>query len=193
MNKTTSIDEKIKGCRLLANLKVKKISLKEIRDIADFTGMKETTLAKAWINFVETGGKTVDKRHTTGYGTIVIQPKKVALYTKYNKKVTAQDAGDAIFYYMTTDASSREIANKYKMSVKQFYGLIDELNVKGSLLGKKVLNPKKYAKVNVLDVIWLYKHPDTNRKSIVALTELEKIAYRHVADVLLNYLPRTNK
>ena len=48
---------------------------------------------------------------------------------------------------------------KHRLSQVQFYEFIHELNVAGSVLGKRVLDPKKYAKVDVKEVIRFAKKP----------------------------------
>lgn len=188
MKKENQLSEKLAGCEYLANLKVKKITDSQIRDVSEMYNISEKKLKSAWNNFVETGGKNVDLRVSSGKGTIKM--KSTVKPNTVKRIVTAEEAGSIILDYMTGALNSREISNKYNISLFQFYGWIKELNTSGKILGKKVLDPLKYAKLEVKDVIWLYKKPNTKRKTITALTYAEKQAYKRVATVLLNYLPR---
>lgn len=182
--------KKVQGCTILANSKSKKVSVKEIRDAAKAVGLPYEVMNYAWGVFQETGGKFVDRRiKNTKGGTILnLTPTVVGLYP-YNTNINTWEAGKVVKSYMlNNDRNSRELSNTYKISVEQFYDWLHELSVKGTLLGRRVLNPNKYAKPYVVDVIWFYKHPNTKRKSIVNLTDLQKENYKRVAAVLLAYL-----
>ena len=53
-------------------------------------------------------------------------------------------------YFFDKTLSSTDIVKKYKITPTQLYdGIIRELNVSGTVATKMVLNPKKYAKVDV--------------------------------------------
>lgn len=188
MKKENQLSEKLAGCEYLANLKVKKITDNQIKDASEMYNISEKKLKSAWNNFVETGGKSVDLRVSSGKGTI--RMKSTVRPNTVKRIVSVEEAGSIILDYMTGPLNSREISNKYNISLFQFYGWIKELNTSGRILGKKVLDPLKYAKLEVKDVIWLYKKPNTKRKTITTLTYAEKQAYKRVATVLLNYLPR---
>lgn len=183
-------EKKLEGCKKLVEMKVKKVGENEVKQVAKELGLRPTTMQLAWNNFQQTGGKYIDRAATTGGGSLYFTPTVTATYMKINKEISPAKAGMILREYMTTDIKSRELCNKYEMPLNQFYGYIQELNVKGTLMGFKVLDPKKYAKVEVKDVIWLRKNPDTKRKSILALTDMEKVAYERVADVLMDYLPK---
>ena len=107
-----------------------------------------------------------------------------------SRDVSSAEAAKIILEYMQSNCTvtSRDLSVKYSISVVQFYNWIRELNVSGTLLGKRVLNPSKYAKLNVLDAIWIKRNPKTQRKSITRLTSLELAALKRVSDVLEKYL-----
>lgn len=184
--KTNYYQKKLWVCYDLTDLKVKKVTDCHILEVAKKNKIPFSVAKNAWRVFQETGGKTVDKRGKGGK-TIKMNPSVKPLYTK-KRTVLAKEAAAAILEYMTTDIKSVEVCNKYRVNPNQFYEWIHELQVSGTLLGKKVLNHNKYAKIEVLDAIRLVKKPDTKRKSITALSELELIAYERVGDVLQKYL-----
>lgn len=188
-NTNNTKTNKLIGCSKLVKMKKKKITKEDIQKVANEIGVSFNVMSTAWNNFQQSGGKTVDRRSTTGAGSIKIEPKTVC--NNLSRGVSPETAGEIIRDYMTSDISSRALCNKHRISIYQFYGWIKELNIHGTVLGKKVLDPKKYAKIEITDVIWMRKNPETTRKSIVALTDAEKLAYDRVADILMMYLPKT--
>lgn len=180
--------KKMQGCMKLASLNKKKITDEDIVVVSRQYDISKTSLTNGWKTFQESGGRYVDYRVKTGNGP---KFKGVSRFTPCNiaRDVTPEEAGSIIIEYMTTDINSRALSAKHNIALYQFYSWIRELNVSGTLLGKKVLNPKKYAKLVIKDVIWFKKKPDTTRQSIKNLTVTEKAAYQRVAEVLLNYLP----
>lgn len=178
--------KKVFVCYELSELPVKKVTECHIVEAAKKYDLPVQSARRAWRIFQETGGKTVDKRGAGGK-SIKMTPSVKANYTR-RRTVLAKEAAAAILEYMNTDIKSVEVANKYKIPPVQFYEWIHELQVSGTLLGKKVLNHNKYAKIEVLDAIRIVKKPTTKRKSIVALSELERAAYERVGVVLQKYL-----
>ena len=185
--KNPFITKKEEAVLTIVALNKKKVDLDTIKLIAKEANLKASTLKRAWDNFVQTGGRTVDRRFKTGSGTIKMKPSVVCNNHK-RKDVSTSEAGTIIKYYMTNKISSRELCNKYNISVGQFYSWLKELRVSGTLLGRKIFDTKKYAKPEVKDVIWYYREPKTERKSITRLSIMEKANYRRVAEVLLAYL-----
>lgn len=185
--------KKMQGCMKLASLNKKKITSEDIKVVSRQYDVSAYSLENGWRTFQESGGKYVDYRVKTGNGARFKCVPRYKAYNKFNESVTPEKAGEIILEYMTTKINSRELSVKHEIALHQFYGWIRELNVSGTLLGKRVLEPKKYAKLIIKDVIWMKKNPETSRKSIVNLTVTEKAAYQRVAEVLLNYLPTTKK
>lgn len=185
----SNVKKKLAGCTKLVNMKKKKIERSDIISVAQEIGISTATMENAWRVFQESGGKRVDNRSTTGSGSLSF--KRNFICKNKTRKVTAEEAGDIIREYMTTSIHAAEICNKHNISYYQFYTWLHELNVSGKLLGKKVLNHSKYAKIEIKDVIRLNKRPNTTKKSIANLSECERLAYKRVADILLMYLPKT--
>lgn len=185
-----SFKKKLVGCTNLVSLKQKKIKAADIAIEAKNQKIPYSSLKSAWKNFQQTAGK-VDLRYTKmGHGKKLNIIPKTPRIGVLNTSIGRKKAGRIIREYMTSnDLSSVELCNKYEIRPDQLYGWIKELNTSGRIMGKKVLDPSKYAKVNVLDVIWMYKHPNTRRQSIQKLHDYQRTAYARVADVLLDYLP----
>lgn len=183
---------KMQGCMKLASMNKKKITSEDIKVVSRQYGLPQKTLENGWKTFQESGGKFIDYRVKTGKyaGKKQFAKPKTVPHATYNESITAADAGSIIIEYMTTSIKSTELSAKHQISISQFYGWIRELNTSGTLMGKKVLDPKKYAKLKITDVIYFRKHPKTNRKTITSLSATEKYCYRRVAEVLLNYLPQ---
>lgn len=182
--------QKLLGCQKIVELRAKSVNDTHIKKVADEVGLSLPVMKRAWMNFQESGGKYIDKTVSTHNGNLYIKPVIKCNQTKMRYDVSPAEAGSMLIEYMTTPKTSRELANKYKITVNQFYSYIHELNVQGTIAGVKVLDPKKYAKVEVKDVIWLRKVPTTTRKTIRVLSDSERMAYERVADVLMDYLPR---
>lgn len=180
-------NKKVLVCYELSGLNVKKITEDHIIEAAKKYNIPLRSAKKAWKIFQETGGKKVDKRGSGSKPRILMTATIKPLYTK-KRVVTADEAAEAILEYMTTDIKSIELCNQYRITPEQFYNWINELQVSGTLLGRKVLNHNKYAKIEILDVIRISKRPNTTKKSIIALTELERAAYERVGTVLKKYL-----
>lgn len=183
-------DQKVKGCEYLVNLNAKKINKTHIVAAAKKVGLSVSTMERAWTNFVQTGGKFVDKDVKQSRGDYNPQGTyKIPCVITKQRAITAKEAAEIILRYMNErNTKASMLCNEYKITKIQFYDLINELNVTGTLLGTKILDHKKYAKVKILDAIWLYKLPETRRGSIKALTATERLAYQRVGDVLVHYL-----
>lgn len=183
--------KKMQGCMILAAMNKKKITDEDIKVTSRQFEIPKRSLENGWKTFQESGGKYVDYRvksgrnvNTTQFGKPKTKPCSI-----FNENITAKEAADILVEYMTTSITSRELSVKYEVALSQFYGWIRELDTSGTLMGVRVLDPKKYAKLVIKDVIWMKKNPETNRKSIQNLTVTERAAYARVAEVLLNYLP----
>jgi len=186
-DKLTKVSAAVKH---LVSLKKKKIVDSDLKAAAEKFEVSFATLKRSWDNFQQTGGRCLDRRVSSNNGHSYYFKPTVVRICKKNKAIDAHTAGNIIREYMNNNEDCvTSLANKHNISVVQFYSWIHELNVSGTLLGVTVLDPKKYAKIEVKDVIWLYKHPNATRKSIQSLTDWEKLAYTRVADILLQYLP----
>ena len=184
--KTTK--NKMKACIEMAELKKKKILKDDIKKYSKKYHLDELQLERAWKNFQETGGKSVDRRiRTMKYiGAEQFATKKIS---QKKAVIDIKTAGDILLEYITTTIKFTEICEKYSIAPSQLSDWIHELNVRGTFLGQTVLNPKKYAKIEVKDVIWYNKYPNTKKQSISKLTEGEKAAHKRVAQILIDYIP----
>lgn len=187
MKKNNYLKQKMEGCLELANLDKKKITDTVIYNIAKKHSTPYIVMKNAWMNFVQTGGKYVDLRQRSLKGSIKMNSTKKCTITR-QRGVSSETAGKIILEYMTTNITSRELCQKYNITILQFYGWLKELNISGTLLDRKVLDFTKYAKLDVKDVIWYYRYPNTKRVSITTKTQLELEALKRVATVLKNYL-----
>lgn len=155
-------------------------------------GLSENSAILAWNNYIQTS--VPDRRATNGGKTGEI--KMISSYnpedipTKKGIKTKKEAAGIILEYMKKRELTSRDIAIKHNITVKQFYSWIKELNVSGKLLGKKILNPLKYHKCEVKDVIWLKKVPTSQRKGIRKLNILEYSFYKRTGNVLETYLKK---
>lgn len=179
-------NKKIRICLTLVNLNKKKIKSEDISAVATMFGVKYDIAYRAFRNYVQFG--TPDLRSTTGYGTIKMTPKIIAKRTGFNKNIDAHTAATAILDYMNSNLTSREICNKYDMSVKQFYGYIRELNISGKLMGHKVLGYNEYAKNDVLAAIRWRKSNGKSSSKRLPNKKVELGLVVRVAQVLQYYL-----
>lgn len=164
-----------------------KISASDLSEVARDLKMPYSAVLLAWNTFGETGGKLIDRKQTTGRGTIKMEPTVKATYP-INEAITAKEAAAILVEYMTTDMNSRNLCNKHQIALSQFYGWIRELTISGTIMGTLILDWNKYGKVEIKDVIWAKKKPNTMRKSIVSLNPTEQLAFERVSQVLEKYL-----
>jgi len=193
--------KKVDACIYLVGLKKKHVYQKDIQAAADKFALSYGTAERAWKNFTESGGRVVDRRdlyHHSIHRTLkgnepVSQYLKEKAKPRYGRvtrfrEVSFDEAKAIISEYMATGINSRELSTKYNISINQFYDWLRELEVKGTLLGNKILDTQKYAKVSVVDAVWLKKKPKSKRYSIAKLSYTEKEALSRVGDILEIYL-----
>lgn len=182
-----------KAVDTLQGLGKEHITTKDFANVAKELKVPYGAVKLGWETFSESAGTMVDRRCTAdGKGIKLTLKPSVVATAHFNKNTTISEACAIIYEYMATDINSRELCNKHNISIAQFYGWIHDLNVSGRIVAsdgnKLILNWNKYGKVEVKDVIWLRKKPETSRKSILCLSQLELTAYNRVADVLEMYL-----
>lgn len=186
--------KKVNACIYLIGLRKKHVSANDIKVAANKFQLAYDTTERAWKNFTETGGKVVDRNdlyHATKVTFLInnLANAKSKFKRSTKRRVVSFDEAKAIISeYMTTNINSRELSVKHDISINQFYEWLRELEVKGTLLGVKILDTQKYAKVSVVDAVWLKKKPKSQRYSIRTLSYTEKEALRRVGDVLQIYL-----
>jgi hypothetical protein len=153
---------KQQGVINLVDLKVKKVTPAMIRTEAKSLGLSFQVLNKAWNNFVEF--EVVDLRTKDGKSAKINSTVQQLYNKNYFKglkrqNLTVQQSCNVLREYIFTGIKAVDLLKKYSLDKDQFYGLVHELNVSGSILGKRVLDPKKYAKTNVKEVIRFVKKP----------------------------------
>jgi DNA-binding transcriptional regulator YhcF (GntR family) len=180
---------KQQGVINLVDLKVKKVTPIMIRTEAKSLGLTFETLNRAWTNFVQFG--VVDLR--TKDGRKFLNHKQKQQVNTNNKKyfkglkvqsLTQQQKANMVREYTFTNIKAVDLFRKYSMSPTQFYEIIRKLNVAGTVDGKGILNPKKYAKLDIKEVIRYSKKPHLFRKSDL----LHKKHLQRVIDILDKYL-----
>lgn len=184
-------DEKVSLVESLVALNKKKIKDADIAKAADKIGIPFNSAKSAWMTFLETGGERVDYRQANKPGNTKSFCATPTHTCKARKNKCIKDSGAAeviLAYIYDANSTSREICTAYNVSLVQFYSWLKELNVSGTLLGTKVLDPKKYAKLDVKLAIWAMKHPNTTRKNFDQMTTLERAAYARLGQVLIKYL-----
>jgi len=186
----TSLLLKKQLCLNLSNLKIKKITSKEIKNEANNLGMKVSIANRAWTNFVQTGHP--DLRCLKNLTKTMSSTKKLYA-SNMNKKyfantkripLTQKQASEIMRDYLLTNSKAVDIIRKYGIHPNQFYSLIKELNIFGTLLGKRVLDPKKYLKLNLKKVVKYNKKPHLFED----IDELKAANYNRVLVVLDKYL-----
>lgn len=178
---------KEQGVVNIVDRKVKKVDDQVIRDEAKSIGLTFNILKRAWLNFAQFGA--VDLRTKTGKSA----KNTYAVQSTYNKKyfsglsrklLSADQAKVILKEYIFTQIKVVELLNKYELSKDQFYEIVRELNVSGTVLGSSVLNPKKYAKVDIKKVIRYSKKPHLFKGESLLVNK----QYQRVLVVLDKYL-----
>ena len=153
---------KEKGVVNLVDLKTKKVTDDMIKKEAKALGLTFETLKRAWSNFVKFGN--VDLRTKSGKAAVNAPQVQKSYNQKYfsglkRRALTKEESLAIIREYTFTNAKATDLVRKYSISINQFYELIEELNVAGTVGGKMILNSRKYAKVDVKEVIRFSKKP----------------------------------
>jgi len=177
------------GIIILAATDAKKITDDLIASVATEVGLTFHTMKRAWYNNQTTLDGRTNKRLKDG--TTVTTPKqkeqKLAWQKSYSvrgRKVTAEEAGAIIKEIANPGKKVYEVLFVNDISLGQYYNWIKELYNSGTLLGKTILNPKKYAKVDVLKVVKYCRNPQRFANESI----LEKTRMQRIATVLNKYL-----
>lgn len=181
-------DSKVLLCNKLVASKRKKIKEKDIRTAALELCIPYSIASRAWQNFVENSG-IIDKRKKSNINFSPKEriPVKNKPYTK-SREVSKEEAAKILLEFMTPGTSTTELSNKYKVSIRQIYDWIHEIQVSGKLYNTRILNPEEYSKPELLTVIAYKKNPKSKSKRVLSLSDLKKMNYERVADILYQYL-----
>jgi len=182
MLSTTVLSRKEQGCFNLAISGVKKITPNMIATEAIKQELSFNQMNRAWKNYVQFD--RVDLRTTKNMTKTLTEEQKVQM-RKYNglyfeglkvQQITDEQAANILKEYIFTSIKAIRILDKYKMDKNQFYNIIKELNVSGKIGNKQVLNPTKYSKTNLKEVIRYSKKPHLfENKSKLEVAKLERV------------------
>jgi hypothetical protein len=149
----------------LASKDADKITPSLLQKEAAKYGVKYDTAKHSWDNFTqfgkvdlrETSGKYVGRGQSKSHKKLMKKlPKKV------NTKLTATVAKYMLLRYFNGEVAVG-LMKEYKVTPHQFYNLVRELNVAGTVMGERVLSPTKYAKIDVKCVARLSREPQTEQ------------------------------
>jgi hypothetical protein len=170
---------KQQGVINLVDLKVKKVAPIIIRTEAKSLGLTFESLNRAWTNFVQFG--QIDLRTKDGRSAKNSYDVQKVYNDRYFKGLTKRaltvvEAVAIVREYTFTNAKATDLARKHLISIGQFYDLITELNVAGTVAGKMILNSSKYAKVNIKEVIRYSKKPHLFKKAnLLHVKQLQRV------------------
>jgi hypothetical protein len=178
---------KEQGVINLVDLGSKKVTTAMIRSEAKNQGLKFEVLERAWVNFTQFG--VVDLRTKDGKAAVNAPEVQKSYNAKYfsgltRRDLTVEESTAIVREYTFTSIKATDLVRKHLISLVQFYELIQELNVAGSIAGKMILNPRKYAKINIKEVIRFSKKPHLFK----SVNLLHKKQLQRVLTVLDKYL-----
>jgi len=175
--------QKEQGVINLVNLKTKKITKGMIHKEAELLGISFHVLNLALDNFLKFGKVDLRRKNGKSKTTAAALAKQLQLQRGYlpqgvvaNKNITQNTVCNILRDYFFQNVPAVSLFKKYSITPKQLYSYIRELNVSGTVLGKKVLDPKKYAKVDVkLCRKYLQKPHLFEDKDLLFKKQLERI------------------
>lgn len=187
----TTTKQKEQLITAIVSLNKKKIEKEDVYTMSKKMGIPCATGMLVWNNFVQYGkiNKRIPERKGIKASDDAIEKwknkrKKLQEIEKF--KPSEETAVDMIIQYMN-GKDLFDILIENRCSIANFYNLIHELNISGTLYGRMILNPKKYAKVDVSRAIRWYRNPNSSyyKKN---LSEVEKLQFKRVTQVLRDYL-----
>lgn len=204
MTNTKRLKQKTLAVNELASSTSKKITNLMIKNTAKKYGLTKDSLKTAFTNFMNFGKvdlRYAGKRRKSKLN--FVSPTKLPYYPW--KKITSKEAGNLLHEYIFSwGDTAKEFSRKYQLNLMQLYSWIKELTISGKLLGRKVLDPRKYMKIDVKNVIVLEKyskkaycktmskldnvHRKGWRKAVAKMSKEEILIHRRVAVVLDKYL-----
>jgi predicted Rossmann fold nucleotide-binding protein DprA/Smf involved in DNA uptake len=186
---TKYLNEKKEGCLNLAMANVKKVTTEMIRNEAESLEIPYQVMKQAWDNYMEFGNPEL-RYKGKNIVTLEKQAEQISTWQKEKrpyfpvKEFTTEKAGEMLKNYIFSGKNVCDVTNKYEISARQFYELIRELNVSGTVLGRKVLDPKQYAKIDIKEVIKFHKKPHLfNKTSVLEIGRFQRVLF-----VLKKYL-----
>ena len=178
-----------------------RVSKTKIEEIAERLNLSVHSAEKAYLNVTNSGDTRVDRRvKYDNPDDRIVMPfdsdkykDKIESYRKNgneNRKklyspfrdISVSEMSKAILEMMTTNKRLYEILYDKKISVIQYYKALFEIEVYGTLFGKKVLAYNKFNKFAVKDLIRIYKYPSG---SAIKNLDLVEISTRMRAAIIL--------
>lgn len=175
----------------------------KIKETAANLGLSEMSARKAYLNVTNSGDTRVDRRvkYNDGERHNVFDGRaKLDQYEKNSKNkclsasaikfrdISASEMAEAILEVMTEKKKVYEVLLEKKIAPGQYYAALFEIEVYGTLFGKKVLTYNRFNKFAVKDLIHLYKYPNGNLVKKFDLVELS--TRMRAANILKNKLKR---
>ena len=171
----------------IESVRVSKIKMEEI---ARNLGLSTVSAEKAYLNVTNSGDTRVDRRvkymnpeyDCKATFAVYTSPNsdKYAERAKANKKkinsiacrdITISEMAKTILDVMTTNKRVYEVLYENNINYYQYYSALFELEVYGTLMGKKIFSYNKFNKFALKELIHLYKYP--NGKAIKNLDLVE--------------------
>jgi hypothetical protein len=150
----------------LATSKIKKITNKVVNEFADTLGIDRAKARRAWKNYsqLDVQNKKFSRKFKDGKNVGKYKPsyntwQKENLVLK-NRKVYFKTAAKVILEIKNTKAKVFEVLKKYNIGRDQYYSWLEELQISGKLLGRKIFDWTQYPKKDVKEIIRFAKHPE---------------------------------
>ena len=174
-------------------IKSTRISDQKMRDQAKDLGLSFEAAKKAYENVTISAVPSVDRRvkYEEGCELLGSFESKKATYKKNaqdkcmkahrgtSKKVTASEAAKIIIDIMNSNKRVWEVLVDNGITNNAYYNWLWELEVYGTLLGRKVLDFKKFNKHPITDMIRIKKYPNGNinkNKSMLEISNLYRVS-----------------
>lgn len=172
----------------IESVRVSKIKMEEI---AHNLGLSTVSAEKAYLNVTNSGDTRVDRRvkymnpeyDCKATFAVYTSPNsdKYAERAKANKKkiwsiasrdITISEMAKTILDVMTTNKRLYEVLYENNINYYQYYSALFELEVYGTLMGKKIFSYNKFNKFALKELIHLYKYPNGNAIKNLDLVEI---------------------
>ena len=174
-------------------IKSTRISDEKMRQQAKDLGLSFEAAKKAYENVTISAVPSVDRRvkYEDGYTPIATLEANKAAYAqnsrdKYmkathgvSKNVTPSEAAKIIIDVMNSDKRVWAVLVENGITYNAYYKWLWELEVYGTLLGRKVLDFKKFNKYPVVDMIRIKKYPNgsiNKNKSLLEISNLYRVS-----------------
>lgn len=177
-----------------------RISKKKMKEQAEELGLHFESAEKAYLNVTDSAIPMLDRRcrRSNPELTVKLQFKQESIekikarnkemYRRPFRDISPAEAAKVIVDVMTSKDRVYAILEKYNLAPNQYYAMLFELEVYGTLRGKKILDYTKFNKYPVVDIIRIKKYPNgniTKNKDFIELSNLHR-----ASSILYNKLVR---